>query len=61
MKSLEDRLKQLQSDLVREQSSKLTLEEQVKHLEEENRRLHNESVTGEFSLEKKIILKCIIF
>lgn len=61
VKSLEDRLKQLQSDLVREQSSKLTLEEQVKHLEEENRRLHNESVTGEFSLEKKIILKCIIF
>lgn len=49
VKSLEDRLKKLQLDLVKEQSSKLTLEEQVKHLEEENRRLHNESVTGNSS------------
>ena len=50
VKSLEDRLKRLQLDLVKEQSSKLNLEEQVKHLEEENRRLHNESVTGNFIL-----------
>lgn len=46
VKSLEERLKQLQTDLVKEQSSKLTLEEQVKHLEEENRRLHNESISA---------------
>jgi len=52
VKNLEDRLKQLQSDLVREQSSKLTLEEQVKHLEEENRRLHNESITAAAQLRK---------
>ena len=49
VKSLEDRLKKLQLDLDKEQSSKMTLEEQVKHLEEENRRLHNESVTGRFA------------
>jgi len=52
VKELENTVKKLQIDLVKEQVEKSTLEKTVQDLRDENRRLHDESATASAQLKK---------